>query len=159
MDKIVLINVLVQIVNLAIFFFIFKKFFAWPIIETVEKRKKMLDQFKNADDILQKKLTEAEEEKHKLIQEGIEHKNKIILEAKEQADKNLKSAMEQAEYEKSNILERWKQELENEKKQLETSWEDSVKKGIYTIYEKLIWKDEDFVKKYTEKVNLKDYKA
>jgi len=154
----VVINILVQIVNLVIFFFIFKTF-AWPIINAVEKRKKMLEQFKNADKILQKKLAEAEDKKQKIIQDGIEHKNRLIQEAKKQADKNLKSSIKQAEYEKNNILEKWKQEIKNEQKDLENSWEDSVKKGIYLIYEKLIWKDKEFIKKYTEKVNLKDYKA
>ena len=159
MDMGVIINVLIQIVNLVIFFFIFKQFFAWPIVEAVEKRKKMLEQFKNADDILQKKLDESEKQKQKLIQEGVEHKNKIIQEAKKQSKQHLKAIIEQAEYEKNNILEKWKQEIENEKQELENSWENSVKKGIYLIYEKLIWKDEEFIKKYTEKVNLKDYKA
>lgn len=159
MDNSTIINVLVQIVNLVIFFFIFSYFFAWPIVEAVDKRKKMLEQFKNADDILQKKLTEAEEEKKKLIQEWIEHKNKLIQEAKDQANKDRQSIIEQAEYEKNNIIEKWRQEIENERKELEKSWEDSVKKGIYTIYEKLIWKDDEFIKKYTKQVDLKDYKA
>lgn len=155
----VIINVLIQIVNLVIFFFVFKYLFAWPIVQAVEKRKKILNQFKNADEILQKKLTEAEEEKQKLIQEGIEHKNKLLQEAKQQSERYRQFIIEQAEYEKNNIIEKWKQEIENERKELEKYWEESVKKGIYTIYEKLIWKDEDFIKKYTDKVNLKDYKA
>ena len=159
MDNNVIVNVVVQIFNLIIFFVVFKTFFAWPIVEAVEKRKKMLEQLKNSEEILKKKVKEAEAEKDRLIQEWMEHKNKIIQQARQKADEYLKSIREQAEYEKNNIIEKWKQQIDQEKKELERSWEDSVKKGVYLIYEKLIGKDEDFIKKYTEKVNLKDYKA
>lgn len=156
MDKTIMINVWIQIINLLIFFFVFKKFFAWPVVEAVEKRKQMLDQFKNADDVLQKKLAEAEEQKQVLINEWLEHKNKLIEQAKQQWEHHRNSILEQAEYEKNTILEKWKQQLSNEKKELEKSWEDSVKRWIYTVYEKLFQEDKDFAKKYTDKIALEN---
>ena len=134
----IIINVAVQLVNLVIFFLIFKHFLAWPIIEAVEKRKEMLDQFKNADEILQKKLQEAEEEKKKLIEEGKEHKNKLLIEAKQEAENNRKSVLEKAEREKQAILEKAEQKIASEKEELEKSWSDSVKKWVYAVYEKLV---------------------
>jgi len=65
----IVINSFVQLVNLVIFFWLFYYFLAGPIVEAVEKRKKMLEQFKNADEILKKKMEEAEQQKLKLIQE------------------------------------------------------------------------------------------
>lgn len=152
----IILNVWVQIINLLIFFFIFKKFLAWPILDAVEKRKKMLEQFKNADEVLQNKLLEAEEHKKELIEEGLAHKNKLIEQAKQQWKIHIDSILKQAEYEKNNILEKWKQQLENERKELENSWEDSVKTWIYSVYEKLFNEDKEFVKKYTDKITLKN---
>lgn len=152
----IIINVWVQIINLAIFFFIFYKFLAGPIIEAVEKRKEMLEQFKNAEDILAKKRQEAEEEKKKLIEEGQEHKNKILLEAKQEAEKIKKSILEQAEREKETLLEKAKQQIEAEKKELENEWEKSVKQAAYLVYEKIVQdKDASVIDKYIKSINLK----
>ena len=151
----ILINVGFQLLNLIIFFFIFKKFFAWPIIEAVEKRKEMLEQFKNADEILQKKLAEAEEEKKKLIEEGKEHKAKLLLEAKQEAEKQKREVLEQAEREKQIILEKAQQKILSEKEELEKAWSDSVKKGVYTVYEKLVNdKNPEFMDKYIKEIKL-----
>ena len=152
----IIINVWVQIINLAIFFFIFYKFLAGPIIEAVEERKKILEQFKNAEEILEKKKQEAEEEKKKLIQEGLDHKNKILLEAKQEAEKIKSSILEQAEREKEAILEKAKQQIESEKKELESKWEDSVKKAVYLVYEKVVNdKNPEVLDKYIESIKLK----
>lgn len=149
----IIINIVVQIVNLSIFFFIFYKFLAWPIIDAVEKRKAMLDQLKNADEILEKKLKEAEEKKSALIEEWLAHKNKIIEEAKQEAENVKASILAEAEKERENIIKKWEQEIENIKKDLEYSWKDSVKKWIYSVYEKIVWeKDEAIINKYVSKI-------
>jgi len=151
-----LINIAVQFVNLLIFFFIFKHFLAGPIVEAVEKRKEMLEQFKNADEILQKKLEEAEQEKKKLIEEGKEHKNKILMEAKQEAENTKQTILEQAEREKQAIMEKAEQKIQSEKEELEKSWSDSVKKWVYAVYEKLVQdKNPEFMDKYIENIKIK----
>ncbi len=153
----VIINVLVQIVNIAIFFGIFYYFLAAPLAEAIEKRKKILEQFKNADEILQKKLKEAEEEKVRIIQEGVEHKNKLIMQAKEEAEQIKASILEQAERERKNLLEKAEIELKSQKEELEKEWENSVKKAVFAIYEKLLNdKNTAVLEKYIE--NIKNYK-
>ncbi len=152
----IILNMWIQLLNLIIFFVVFKIFFAWPIVEAVEKRKKMLDELKNADEILKKKLEEAEREKKSIIEEWLIHKNKLIEEAKEEANQKKKSILEQAEREKEAIIQKWEQQIKSEKEELEKSWEDSVKRWIYSIYEKLVWENnEEFIKQYTDKVVLK----
>ena len=152
----VLINVWVQLLNLIIFFFIFKKFFAWPIVEAVEKRKQMLEQFKNADEILEKKKQEAEQEKKKLIEEWKDHKAKLLMEAKQEADQMKQQILEQAEREKQAILEKAEQKIQSEKEELEKSWSDSVKKGVYAVYEKLVNdKNPELIDKYVENIKIK----
>lgn len=152
----IILNMWIQLLNLIIFFVVFKIFFAWPIVEAVEKRKKMLDELKNADEILKKKLEEAEREKKSIIEEWLIHKNKLIEEAKEEANQKKKSILEQAEREKEAIIQKWEQQIKSEKEELEKSWEDSVKRWIYSIYEKLVWENnKEFIKQYTDKVVLK----
>jgi len=151
-----LLNAWIQLINLIIFFAVFYYFFAGPIVEAVEKRKKMLEQFKNVDEILQKKLKEAEEEKAKIIEEWVQHKNKLIQQAKEEAEQIRASILEQAEREKQAIIEKWQLEIQNEKEELEKEWENSVKKAVFAIYEKLVWQEDEFVKKYVE--NIKNFK-
>ncbi len=152
----IILNAAVQFINLLIFFGVFYFFFAGPIVEAVEKRRKMLDQFKNADEILQKKLQEAEEQKKALIDEGLAHKAKLLEEAKKEAEQVRQSILEQAEREKNNIIEKAKLQLDSEKEELEKAWEDSVKKAVLLIYQKLISKDTQAVEKYLE--NVKDFK-
>ncbi len=152
----ILINVWVQLVNLVIFFLIFKIFLAWPIVEAVEKRKQMLEQFKNADEILQKKLEEAENEKKKLIEEWKEHKNKLLMEAKQEAENTKQAILEQAEREKQAMIEKAEQKIASEREELEKSWADSVKKWIYAVYEKLVQdKNPEFMDKYIENIKIK----
>ena len=152
----IIINVWVQIVNLLIFFFIFYKFLAWPIVSAVEERKNILKQFKNIDKILSKKKEEAEQEKQKLIKEWLEHKDKLILEAKKEAEIIRNKILLQAEKEKEALLNKAKQQLEAEKLELEKEWENSVKKTAYLIYEKIIKDKDSFVlDKYIKVINLK----
>ena len=152
----IVINSLIQLANLVIFFLLFYYFLAWPIIEAVEKRKKMLEQFKNADEILKKKMEEAEQQKLKLIQEWVDHKNKLIQQAKEEAEQIKDAIIQQAEREKQAMLEKAKVQIQMEKEELEKAWEQSVKKAVLLIYNKLIWNEDDVVKKYLE--NVKNYK-
>ncbi len=151
----IILNMWIQLLNLIIFFVVFKMFFAWPIVEAVEKRKKMLNELKNADEILKKKLEEAEREKKSIIEEWLIHKNKLIEESKQEAEQKRKSILEQAEREKNAIIQKWEQQIKSDKEELEKEWEKSVKKWIYTVYEKLVWWNEGFIKQYTDKVVLK----
>jgi len=152
----IIINVWVQFVNLVIFFLIFRYLLAGPIIEAVEKRKEMLEQFKNADEILQKKLAEAEQEKKRLIEEGKEHKTKLLMEAKQEAENTKQAILEQAEREKQAIIEKAEQKIASEKEELEKSWSDSVKKWVYAVYEKLVQeKNPEFMDKYIENIKTK----
>jgi len=151
-----LLNAAVQLVNLVIFFAIFYYLFAGPIVEAVEKRRKMLEQFKNADDILQKKLKEAEEEKAKLIEEGVQHKNKLIQQAKQEAEQVRAGILEQAEREKQTILEKAELQIKSEKEELEKNWEKSVKQAVLTIYNKLVGSEDAVIEKYVS--NIKNMK-
>jgi len=151
----IVLNMLVQLLNLIIFFVVFKMFFAWPIVEAVEKRRNMLNQLKNADEILKNKLAEAEKEKKSIIESGIIHKNKLIEEAKKEAEQKRQSILEQAEREKQSIIKKWEQQLKSQQEELEKWWEKSVKRWIYTVYEKLVWWNEEFIKQYTDKIILK----
>jgi len=147
----------VQLVNLIIFFGVFYYFLAGPIIDAVEKRKKLLEQFKNADEILQKKLKEAEEQKAKLIEEWVEHKNKLIQQAKQEAEQIKQSILDQAEREKQAMLEKAKVAIEAEKEELEQAWEKSVKQAVLAIYQKIVGQEDEIIKKYVE--NVKQYKS
>jgi F0F1-type ATP synthase membrane subunit b/b' len=152
----VFINAWIQLVNIIVFFFVFKIFFAWPVIDAVNKRSKMIDQLKNADEILQKKLKEAEKKKNDLIEEWLSHKNKILQQANQEAEMIKQSILQQAEYEKKVIIEKAEQQIEAEKKELEKNWEESVKRAVYVIYEKLVWESDEFIKKYVD--NIKDFR-
>ncbi len=154
--SVMLINAWIQLLNLVIFFAVFYYFLSAPIVKAVEKRKKILEQFKNADEILQKKLKEAEEQKKRLIEEWNKHKNKLIQQAKEEAEQIKSSIIEQAEREKQSIIEKAKIEIQVEKEELEKNREKAVKQSVIAIYQKLIWEEDEFVRKYIE--NIKNYK-
>ena len=78
------------------------------------------------------------------------------MEAKQEAENAKQAILEQAEREKQAMIEKAEQKIASEKEELEKSWADSVKKGVYAVYEKLVQdKNPEFMDKYIENIKVK----
>lgn len=148
----IVVNVLIQAVNLLIIFFIFKYFFAWKIIQSMEERKQLLEKIKNAKEEYDKKIKEAKEESEKIIDEAKEHKNKILQEAEDLAKQEKQKIISNAERKAEDIIENAKMKSDSIQKELEDSWEESVKETVRVVVWKLIEEDVQLQDKYISNI-------
>lgn len=152
-----LINVFFQAVNLVIFFWIFKYFFADKIISAVEERKQMLDKIKNAEKEYNDIVENAKSESESIINKALDHENKIIEEAKSTAEKKKEEIIQQAQKEADKIKDSAKEEFENYKKELEENWEEWVKRTSKEVVKKIFGEDKSLQDEYISKL-AKDFK-
>jgi len=148
----ILINVLVQGINIVIFFMLLKYFLAEPISKEVAKRRELLDKIKNAEERYQQILKEAEEKKSQILKQALEHKEKILQEAKAMAYQEKQKIIEEARKKADEIIESAKAYGEKLKQELIKSWEDALKRTAKVVVKKLFEKDVELQDKYLDEV-------
>jgi F-type H+-transporting ATPase subunit b len=148
----VLINVAIQIINILIFFLVFKYFFADKILEAVEERKKLLEKIKKAEEEYQRIIAEAEEKKKQILQEAEEHKKKIIEEAEALAKQKAEQIIKEAQRKADEIIENAKAEAYKLKKELEDQWAESVKYTAKLVVNKLFEENKELQDQYLQKL-------
>ncbi len=90
-------NILFTLINLIIFYLLMKKFFFKPIMNTMDKRKEMLEkQFKDAEDVNTEAL-ELKKEYEDRIKNAQEESERIINDAKESAKTEYGKIIDKAE--------------------------------------------------------------
>src|SRR3989338_7952080 len=88
---------LAQIVNFLIILFVLKKFFYKPIVKMLDdRRERIVESLKNADEIEQK-LQETEEKSAQILKDAQDQGDKFITEAQAQANKILEAAQMEAQ--------------------------------------------------------------
>lgn len=96
-----------QVVNFLILLFILKKIFFKPIVDHLEKRKKMIEEgirnAENAKEIIerakkeyQEKIQEAKEEFNKILEDAKNQANQITADAQLKAQKNVEAILQEA---------------------------------------------------------------
>ena len=148
----IIVNVIVQIFNLVIFFLVFKYFFADQILEAIENRKKMLEKIKKAEDEYEKIIEKAEEEKNNILREAERHKKQILEEAEALAKERAKQIIEEAKRKADDIVENAKAEAYKLKKELENWWLQSVKYTTKLVVSKIFEENKDLQDQYLEKL-------
>jgi F-type H+-transporting ATPase subunit b len=141
---------LVQLLHIAILFWIFKKYISVPLTELLLERRNNLDKIANADADYAKSLAEAKAKADVIVQEGLKHKQSIIeeatLTAQKKADELLASANKQA----GNITESASKQAETMKVELQNSWMDGVKQTAEVVVKRLFNKDVALNKEYLD---------
>ncbi len=150
----VLLNVWIQILNLVIFYLIFKKLIWDKISAGLLKRQELMNKLKNADKEYEEKIEKAKKRRREIVDEGIITKNKIIEEAKIEAMKEKDEILQQAEIEKTNIISSSKEKMKQDRKNMEEEWVNSVKKTSLAIFDKVVG-EKEVMKKYLDKVVIK----
>ena len=113
---------LAQAVNFAVLLFILKKFLYKPILKVLEERKKRIEEsLKNAQEI-EKRLLQVAEDEEKRIQKASQEGERIIKEAEVAAAQIIENGKSKAELLAQRILQngRFQLQLEKEKLQQET---------------------------------------
>lgn len=115
-----------QLVNFAIFFFVFKKFIATPFM-TYLKNEKKKDEEK---DVMMKKLQEGEtvlESKEKeLLKKAKTEQDAIIAKAKDDAEKVKADIIAQAHKDAENVISKAKEQIEAERQAMQKDLKEQV---------------------------------
>lgn len=150
----ILLNVWVQILNLVIFFLIFKKLIWDKITAGLSKRQELMNKLKNADQEYEERIEKARKRRREIVDEGIIAKNKMLEEAKVEAMKEKEDILKQANLEKENIISSSQDKMEQDRKNMEEEWVDSVKKTSLAIFDKVVG-EKEVMGEYLDKVVIK----
>ena len=88
----ILINVLVQLLNVGIFFFFFIKFAGNALTKAIQSKIEKEKVLANADVEYERLIADAHEQKRVLLDEALAHKNQIVAEGKALAEKAHREA-------------------------------------------------------------------
>lgn len=145
----VILNVGIQILNIALFFFLFIKLVGKPItnalVERIEKEKKLA----NAEQAYNTRIDEARKISDNIIQDAHSHKVTIEREseiiAKQKRDEILQDASRKAEV----IIDNANKQAKLLRAQMENKFTDAVKSSVHLIVDKLFEKT-DIHKTYVD---------
>lgn len=141
---------IVQLINLAILFFIFKKLFGDTLVKEIAKRKEMTKRLEQADEEYNILINKAQEEKNAILEEALAKKNDILKEAKELADQQKAKTIEQAQQDAKNIITQANQEAELKSRDLESHFVQGVKTTALAMVKKLFSSNKNLQESYIE---------
>lgn len=148
----VIMNVGFQVVNILIFFFVFKYFFGKKILSAFEERKILLNKLKNADDEYNQLIQKANDERTQIIEEWKVIKDSIVKDAEQLANKKKDDIIETANRKSEDIIKKANLEAEQISNELTKNWESSVKTTAKAVVKKLIEKDVDLNQQYLDTI-------
>mgnify|MGYP003395159155 CR=1 FL=1 len=131
-----------QVVNFLILLFILKKFLYKPILKVLDERKKKIaDSLKNAEEI-EKRLLQTEEEKEKILAKTSQEAQKLIDETKKEIEVMKEEGKVQAEQLAAQIIKKGeetaKAEMEKMKQELTNHLGEIVTIGMEKVSGKVI---------------------
>ncbi len=141
---------IVQIINIAILIFLFKKLFGDAIIAEIKTRKELMHKLSNADGEYKAIIEEGNKEKAKLIEEGKTHKSHLMQEATVAAKKTEEALVAKAQEQAQTIVTNAESKLQVMEKNLMNDFESSVKQTAKMVVKKLIKSDKDIQSAYLD---------
>lgn len=144
----IIINIAIQLANIALFFFLFIKF-AWNQIskaldEKIQKEKKLAD----ADNEYARLMADAQSHKERLLDEALSHKKQLVSEAKELAEQEKTKILEQANRDAQIIIDKASHEAELKWRDLDAHFVEGVKTTAQSIVKKLFSSQKDVQESY-----------
>ncbi len=132
---------LAQIVNFLILFFILYKLVYKPILNVLDKRKKMIE--KNVEDTkrIEDRLTKLEEERAKVLSDASKEAMAIIEKTKKVAEEDREKALANAKKEISLLAERYRGQLKEEKAEMIHEIKKEVAELIVSSSQKILQKE------------------
>lgn len=144
----VVINVLVQIVNLAIFFFAFKYFLWDKVTSALQEREHLMKKLKNAEQEYNKIIEDAKTKWDGMISDVLEKQKALTREHELVVDKHKKDVLDDAHKKAEDILKNAESQVHKIKKELEDNRETSVKQASKIVVKKMIWSDDQLKEAY-----------
>lgn len=151
MENIDIMIILAQAANFLILFLLFKKFIAWPLHETIQKRRALLA-----------KIASADEEYAKIVEMATSQRTEILVQARKDAQKLLRDMEDisklkwdeivlKAQKKAKTIIESGKREVEKEKIFMINEMKDKILELTLQLNEKILGTQDTKNKKFLKK--------
>ncbi len=144
----VLLNVGIQILNLVIFFLLFKFLLGDTVAKGLEEREHLLDRIKNAEGEYNTIIQDAEAQKNGILADALE-KQKSILKEWELLNKKLsQDVLDDAKRKAEDIIQHATTETKRVQEELANNWESAVKSTTKSVVKKLLNEKKDLQDDY-----------
>jgi len=143
---------LIQIVNVLILFWIFKKFIGDTLTREITERQSLIKKLEAADEEYEKRIAEAEKKAAAIFAHAKEEKKNLIQEGKELWEKRQQEAIEAATLEANKIRKDAEEKASKTEADLEKNFESSVKQTAFMVIKKLFNEKKDLQEEYVTKL-------
>jgi len=146
-----------QLINFAIFFFIFRKFIAKPFMKYLKEEKNKEQEKERLLKELQTRDEELKKEKDEIINNAHKESARILAESKKFAEEQKAEILEQAQKESIALKEKVQAQLEAEKETMYRDVKDYIVKSSSEMTKAVLreFLNEDDQKKILEKMERK----
>ena len=133
----VLINILVQLFNIGLFFFLAIRYLSKPIAQAIETRAEKEKRLMRADETYKEIIATAKDEAQTIVAEAGEHKRHIVEEATQLSEKKAQEIIQIAERKAEEIAAQAAINTDKMRDELEKSFVTSVKHTSNMVLHKL----------------------
>lgn len=132
---------LAQIVNFLIILFVLKKLFYKPLVKMLdERRARIAESLKNADEIEQK-LAQTEERSTQIIKEAQDQSQQLIENAKEQSEKIIEQAQAESKRATEESIAQAMEQIDAQKLQMKKELESETLALVVAVTQKVLGKN------------------
>lgn len=134
----VIVNILVQLINIGLFFFLVVKYMAKPITQAIETRIEKEKRLARADETYKEVISEAKKQAEDIVARAADHKRRVVEEAVDIAQKKTDELLADAERKASDIKAQASIRSDELRRELEEHFTDSVKHTSALVVSKLL---------------------
>lgn len=143
---------LIQLINIWILFFLFKKF-AWTMLTNeIKRRKALIKKLESATAEYDKMIKEAKEQSHIIIEEGKTKRDELIAYAESVWEKRKEELIQSGHLKADTILDQAKAKAVLMSQEIEKSFVDSVKVVANATIKKIFWEKKDLQDEYINNI-------
>lgn len=132
---------LAQIVNFLILFVVLTKLVYKPVLNLLDKRKKLIEKTVEDQRHIEERLTKIEEEKGKIMADATKEAMAVVEKSKREAEEEKQVVLTNAKKEISSLAERYRAQLKEEKAKLVKEIKGEMATLIVKASEKIIKKE------------------
>ena len=141
---------IVQIINVLILLYMFKKLFWKALVEEIQQRKALTKKLQNADAEYDALITKANAEKEEIIATAMAHKQHVMQEAMLVAEETKKNAIAKAEMQAQEIIEKAQKDTNTAREELLDHYESWIKQTAMQVVQKIFHNNTDVQEKYID---------
>ncbi|MFA6991761.1 MAG: F0F1 ATP synthase subunit B [Candidatus Gracilibacteria bacterium] len=132
---------LAQIVNFLVLFFLLKWLLYRPILNLLDKRKKMIEKSVEDAKKIEEQVVKLADEKKKVLMKASDEAMAILEKAKKEGEEERKRALEKAKKEISGLADRYRAELAGQKAAILGELKEEIAELIITASSKIMRKE------------------